>query len=45
MRNHIVSCGCYDKLVGIMKCPIGREGAQLGHFIKTKSHKPKVTNR
>ena len=45
MRNHIVSCGHYSKLLGIMKSPMWREGAQLGLFIKAKSHKPKVTNR
>ena len=36
MRNCIVSCGHYNKLLGIMKCPMGHEDAQLGHFIKTQ---------
>ena len=43
MRNHIVSCGHYNMLV-FMESPMGREAAQLGLSIKTKSHKPKVTN-
>ena len=38
MRNHILSCGYYNKSLGIMKGPMGREDAQS---IKTKSHKTK----
>ena len=43
MKNwgHIVSCGHYSELWGIMKYLMG---SQLGPFIKAKSHKPKVTN-
>ena len=36
MRNHIVSCGHYNKSLGIMKSPRARAFAIGDFFIKTK---------